>query len=487
MAIFQFNIRIIGRSKGKSAVCSAAYNAGEKIYNEETGLFVDHRNKLEVRHKKIMLPENAPKRLSDRSVLWNEVQKVEQKYDAQLCRSLEIALPFGLTWDQCIKLVEEYCQENFVDKGMIVDYCIHAKKGNPHLHILLTMRGFDDKGNWNSKFKTAPIILEKDCETKIIIPKSYIERSTEYQQALQDFYDENDLDITVSLVHDKELDKEVVTLKPNKEYTEDIKVPDIDPATNRQKIIQREGKGIEHRWYRITVPSNNWSDKGNAEIWRASWAEHCNKYLPEDQHIDHRSYKRQGLDIEPQIHEGWMARHMEENGQISDRCQINREIRERNSIRKELKKIGASIIKRMKAVMGYAGILFDGNRRNTRSTAGYGNSDGNTTTGNRISSEEIGRDNNTIQSIGSTKDFSKNIKVRIDNIKQRILQKEKELSEKYPDYLHKVSANTDAIDNKSSDEKIVKPSKQAIDIQNLLAKVQTQIQQNCDHEDTEYT
>ena len=98
-------------------------------------------------------------------------------------------------------------------------------------------------------------------------------------------------------------------------------------------------------------------------MWRASWAEECNKYLSEDKHIDHRSYKRQGIDMESTIHEGIAARKMEPDGIIADRCEMNREVRERNSIRIQIRKLAKEITE---IVLKKAGDLIEQIKRFTR-------------------------------------------------------------------------------------------------------------------------
>ena len=79
MAIFHCSIKIVGRSAGRSAVASAAYRSGEKLFDMETGITHDYRKKGGVEHSEIMLPENAPAAFSEREQLWNEVQKIEKK------------------------------------------------------------------------------------------------------------------------------------------------------------------------------------------------------------------------------------------------------------------------------------------------------------------------------------------------------------------------------------------------------------------------
>lgn len=154
MAIYHLSIKIIGRSGGRSAVAAAAYRAGERLTNEETGLTHDFTHKSEVAYSEILLPENAPSRLYDRSTLWNEVQREENTGNAQFAREIEVALPLEIRYEDKIKCVHDYVQKNFVDEGMIADWSLHDKEDNPHAHILLSVRSFDENGQWNNKKKS---------------------------------------------------------------------------------------------------------------------------------------------------------------------------------------------------------------------------------------------------------------------------------------------------------------------------------------------
>ena len=79
----------------------------------------------------------------------------------------------------------------------------------------------------------------------------------------------------------------------------------------------------------------------------AAWAECCNARLAERDHIDHRSYERQGIDQIPTVHEGYAARQRVADGLPSDRVQLNNEIRQKNTllqrIAAQLKAIGEEI------------------------------------------------------------------------------------------------------------------------------------------------
>ena len=169
IAIYHCSIKIVSRGKGKSAVAAAAYRSGEKLTNEWDGLTHDYTKKGGVVHSEILLPAHAPPAFSDRSTLWNSVELSEKSNNAQLAREVEIALPVELSREEQTRLVREYCSSQFVSKGMIADFNLHdTGGGNPHAHILLTMRPLDEKGAWLPKSKKE-YVLDENGE-KICLP-----------------------------------------------------------------------------------------------------------------------------------------------------------------------------------------------------------------------------------------------------------------------------------------------------------------------------
>ena len=154
IAIYHWNIGIVSRGKGKSAVAAAAYRSGEKLTNEWDGMTHDYTRKGGVVHTEILLPPHAPPSFSDRSTLWNSVELYEKAGNAQLAREIDAALPIELSREEQIRLVRGYCSSQFVSRGMCVDFAIHdTDKGNPHCHIMLTMRPLDERGAWAAKSK----------------------------------------------------------------------------------------------------------------------------------------------------------------------------------------------------------------------------------------------------------------------------------------------------------------------------------------------
>ena len=153
MAIYHFSAQIISRSNGSSSVGSSAYRSGEKIEDERTGIIHDYTRKKGIEHREIIAPIDAPEWANDRAKLWNEVEKIEKSKNSQLSREINIALPKELSLEKQIELTREFVKDTFVDKGMVADISIHDnKKGNPHVHIMLTMRPFEN-GTWGAKSK----------------------------------------------------------------------------------------------------------------------------------------------------------------------------------------------------------------------------------------------------------------------------------------------------------------------------------------------
>ena len=267
IAIYHCSIKIVSRGKGKSAVAAAAYRSGEKLTNEWDGLTHDYTKKGGVVHSEILLPAHAPPAFSDRSTLWNSVELSEKSNNAQLAREVEIALPVELSREEQTRLVREYCSSQFVSKGMIADFNLHdTGGGNPHAHILLTMRPLDERGAWLPKSK-----------------KEYV-------------LDENG---------------------------EKIRLPSGRYKTRKVDLV-------------------DWNNRENAEVWRRAWADLANDFLAQNnrpERIDHRSYERQGIDQIPTVHVGVSATQMEKKGIVTERGELNRNIKAANRILREIRRL----------------------------------------------------------------------------------------------------------------------------------------------------
>lgn len=265
MAIYHCSIKIGSRANGQSAIAAAAYRAGDNLKDKETGLVSDYSRKGGVVFSEISLCENAPAEYANRATLWNAVHEIEKAKNSQLWREFEVALPQEFSRAEQIDTVRGFVK-GLTKQGMCVDWSLHDKEdGNPHAHIMATMRSITEDGKW--------------------APKSR-------------------------------------------------KVYDLDE--NGERIFQKVDKSGRKQYKNHKEDYNDWNKKERVEEWRAAWAACCNERLAERDRIDHRSYKRQGIEQEPTIHEGYAARKIAAEGKPSDRVRINEEIRERNNMLKQL-------------------------------------------------------------------------------------------------------------------------------------------------------
>ena len=147
-------ITIVQRSQRQSAVAAAAYQSGEKLFCEYDQEVKHYPEKRGIVHNEILLPANAPPEYADRNTLWNAAEAVEKQWNSQLARRWVLTIPREIPPDQYAVLVREFCEQQFVSKGMIVDFAIHDPHPpghNPHAHVLLTMRAMDEHGKWLPK------------------------------------------------------------------------------------------------------------------------------------------------------------------------------------------------------------------------------------------------------------------------------------------------------------------------------------------------
>jgi Ti-type conjugative transfer relaxase TraA len=158
VAIYHLSAKIVSRAKGQSVAAAAAYRSAENLHDQRLGQTFDYTRKGGVEHTEILAPENGPSWVFDREALWNAVELVERRKDAQLAREMEIGLPVELTKDEQVALLRDYAQRAFVSKGMVVDLALHRDNSeNPHAHFLLTTRELTGEGlgakrrDWNDR------------------------------------------------------------------------------------------------------------------------------------------------------------------------------------------------------------------------------------------------------------------------------------------------------------------------------------------------
>ncbi|WEZ86216.1 Ti-type conjugative transfer relaxase TraA (plasmid) [Rhizobium sp. 32-5/1] len=156
MAIAHFSASIVSRGDGRSAVLSAAYRHCAKMEYEREAHSIDYTRKQGLLHEEFVLPADAPKwaraLIADRSVsgaveaFWNKVEAFEKRSDAQLARDLTIALPLELNPEQNIALIRDFVEKHILAKGMVADWVYHDNPGNPHIHLMTTLRPLTEDG-----------------------------------------------------------------------------------------------------------------------------------------------------------------------------------------------------------------------------------------------------------------------------------------------------------------------------------------------------
>ncbi|ARM11059.1 MULTISPECIES: Ti-type conjugative transfer relaxase TraA [Rhizobium] len=178
MAIMFIKAQVISRGAGRSIVSAAAYRHRTTMMDEQAGRsFSYRRGASDLVHEELALPDQVPAWLKmamdGRSVakaseaLWNAVETFENRADAQLARELIIALPEELTRAENVALVREFVRDNFTAKGMVADWVYHDKDGNPHVHLMTTLRPLTEEG---FGLKNVPVLGEDGKPLLVVTP-----------------------------------------------------------------------------------------------------------------------------------------------------------------------------------------------------------------------------------------------------------------------------------------------------------------------------
>ena len=320
MAIYHLEAKVISRGAGRSACAASAYMSCSAIYNDYDGVQHDYTRKQGLVWEHIFLPDCAPAEWQDRAVLWNAVEEAEKTKDSRLAREFIVALPIELGKLDWINLLSKFIYQQFVNEGMCADVAIHDTDGhNPHAHIMLTVRPLNENGTWQHKTEKEYLCV-KDGEERGFT-------AAEFKEAQKDGWEKQ---------YQYKIGKK-------KEY--------MTPSIAEAQGLERTSKYPKSTKYGRQNPiSERWNSDEQLVAWRAAWADEVNLCLEQnglEERIDHRSFADQGKDEQPTIHEGVTARAMEKKGIVSDRCELNRQIKRDNALLRQLK---AEFQKLLKAV-----------------------------------------------------------------------------------------------------------------------------------------
>ena len=320
MSIYHLEAKVVSRGAGRSAVAASAYLSCSRLYNDYDGIQHDYTKKQGLVWQQVFLPEYAPQEWKDREQLWNAVEEVETAKDSRLAREFVVALPIELNRGEQIDLLQEFIREQFVSDGMCADAAIHDTDGhNLHAHILLTVRPLDEQGRWQYKTEKEYLCV-KDGEERGFT-------AAEFKAVQADGWEKQ---------YPYKVSKKKVYMIPS--------------AAEAQGLVRADKHPKSTRYGRQNPISERWNSEEQLVLWRKAWADVTNRYLERSGHdarIDHRSHAERGLSEQPTIHEGVAARAMEKKGLISDRCELNRQIKADNALLRDLK---ATVRKLMQAV-----------------------------------------------------------------------------------------------------------------------------------------
>ena len=310
MAIYHLEAKVVGRGAGRSAVAASAYLSCSRLYNDYDGIQHDYTKKQGLVWQEVFLPEYAPQEWQDREKLWNAVEEVETAKDSRLAREFVVALPIELSREQQIELLQDFIREQFVSDGMCADAAIHDTDGhNPHAHILLTVRPLDERGKWQYKTEKEYLYMRNGEERGFT--------AAEFKSAQNDGWEKQ---------YPYKVGKKKVYMTPS--------------AAEAQELIRADKHPKSTRYGRQNPISERWNSEEQLVSWRVAWADVTNRYLESagrEERIDHRSNAARGLDEIPTIHEGVTVQALERKGIVSDRCEMNRQIRADNALLRELK------------------------------------------------------------------------------------------------------------------------------------------------------
>ena len=310
MAIYHLEAKVVSRGAGRSAVAASAYLSCSRLYNDYDGIQHDYTKKQGLVWQEVFLPEYAPQEWQDREKLWNAVEEVETAKGSRLAREFVVALPIELNREEQIELLQEFIREQFVADGMCADAAIHDTDGrNPHVHILLTVRPLDEQGHWQYKTEKEYLCMRNGEERGFT--------AAEFKAAQNERWEKQ---------YPYKVGKKKVYMTPS-----DAEV---------QGLVRADKHPKSTRYGRQNPISERWNSEEQLVQWRAAWTDVSNRCLERagrEERIDHRSNAARGLDEIPTIHEGVTAQALERKGIISDRCEINRQIKADNALLRELK------------------------------------------------------------------------------------------------------------------------------------------------------
>lgn len=314
MQYFHLETKVVSRGAGRSVIAAAAYASCSRLYNDYDGLTHDYTRKRGCLYSEVFLPEFAPKEWKDRQLLWEAVETVEKTKDSRLAREIVVALPSELSLDDWKSMLERFIREQGTELGMCADVNIHdpyPPGHNPHSHILFTVRPLDEQGKWQAKTQKEYLCKRGEEERGFTADEFRVAKTQGWEKQYMYQFGEK------------------------KEYFTPSEAEKIEGCSRTSKTPKST------RYGRQNPIAELWNSEEQLFAWRKSWEMIINE--EQERHgisdrVDCRSHAARGLSEQPTVHEGYHARKLESMGIVSDRCELNRQIKADNKLLRELKK-----------------------------------------------------------------------------------------------------------------------------------------------------
>lgn len=208
MAVLFGRMRSISKGKGNSAMTAAAYRScsalTQIITDQESdikaSIIYDYSGKQGLVFSHIFVPViidhnghnlETPTWLQDRQNLWQRIEDIEKRINAEFAKEYVVALPKELTKEQNIDLLKELIDTSFTSRGMVADVNYHSDNpNNPHAHIMFPMRsllvneqGEIDFGGKERSWKSLGLLQQIKAEQQVIINQHYEKHGFNYNLA----------------------------------------------------------------------------------------------------------------------------------------------------------------------------------------------------------------------------------------------------------------------------------------------------------------
>jgi len=274
MAIYHFTVKTFSRAKGRNAIAAAAYRHGQKFLDEKTGRCFHFTNKKDVEYSELLIPENAPEWVKDLAKL--DSHEASQKL-----------------WNA----VEAFEKRKDAQTAREVEFSLpHELTSEQRLDLA---REFI-RDNFTSKGMIADFVIHNHFDGEEKIEKPHVH---------------------VMLTMRELTDKRYGLMEKLKSYIGLSVTSSLSSSLSSEIAF---GEKVRE-----------WNSKNLVREWRKNWADSANHHLSKaglDVRIDHRSYKEQGIEFEPQPKLGKSVHEMSRRGQFVDRFQEMIEIQKRNRI-----------------------------------------------------------------------------------------------------------------------------------------------------------